>query len=149
MEEATATKQSQIEEAIERLRALEAQGLHPNVLRDFQRGVLNCSERVLLGGSVFGALYWLDDEPRLAERVRKFEEEEGRVAYHVTHELTNIGELLTIFCVSEYEEEWETDEADLAHGFACCYVTNLSDEQSSEFGGIAFRVFGGGIVRTF
>ncbi len=144
-----ATKQERIEEAKKRLATLTKRGLHPNVLGDFKRGVLNYSERVRLGNAPMGVLYWLDNEDRFAKAVRDFEEQYECTAYHATHERTNVGELLTVFYVTSDPDEWELDRADAEKNHACAYVINLDDDNLSEFGGVGYKIAAGGIIRTY
>ena len=137
------------EEAIARLRILEEKGLHPNVLREFEAdGTVNYSERVSLGGAAVGVLYWLDTEDKWVSKVKEFEERNNALVYHATVErFLEIGQMLDLFYVSAYEEEWEQDRADLEDGYALCYVAALDSPDCSEFGGIAFKVAAGGLVR--
>ena len=103
----TVTKEQQRQEAIERLRILEGKGLMPEVRRDFERGKINYSERVSFPGlGANGILYWLEGNPELEKVVRDFEESTGSLAYHATHETFEFGEVIDIFHVSKYEEEW-------------------------------------------
>ena len=146
--EGIATKEERKAEALARLEKLEAMGLHPNVRQEFEKGVLNYSDRVRFCGEPMGALYWLADEKRFAEAVAEFEDEYACTAYHATHERTEFGELLTVFYVSENKEEWALDWEDFDAHHACCYVVNLDAPFLSEFGGVDFLVAGGGLVRT-
>ena len=93
-----------------------------------------------------GFLYWLNDEQK--EIVSEFEQEYYALVYHVIHNFTEFGELLTFFYVSDDDEEWEYDRADLKEGYACAYVKNLTDDICSEFGSVCFRPQFGGLVRT-
>lgn len=136
-------------EAVGRLRAFEGAGLHPNVLRDFEdAGRVNYSEGALTPWGPVGILYWLDGSPELESAASGFERESGALVYHAALSHTAMGRMLALLYVSRDEEEWGMDRADLAEGHACAYVCNLDDPQLSEYGGIAFEVAGGGIVRT-
>lgn len=124
-------------EALERMRTLK---LYPNIIKEFEKeNIVNMSENG-------GFLYWLNDEQK--EIVSEFEQEHDALVYHVIHDFTGFGELLTFFYVSDYEEEWEYDREDLKDGYACAYVKNLTDDMCSEFGSICFRPQFGGLVRT-
>lgn len=139
----------QRKEASDRLHALEAMGLHPNVAREFdEKGTVYYSERVRFGQAPVGVLYWLDNEPELKAQAERLEREDGALVYLAALCGTAIGRMLALFYVSPYEEDWDADREDLLHGCACCFVCNLDDPQLSEYGGIAFAVSGGGIVRT-
>ena len=143
-------------EAIARLKVLERRGLHGNVRRDFERdGRLNYSERIPMGFGAVGSLYWMDGPSaescqgrRFADVVREFEERTGALVYHATHELLRFGEILDLFYVSKFPEEWERDLLDLEEGYAFVDAVNLSDDAMSDLGTIGFSVSGGGLVRT-
>ena len=124
-------------EALERMKML---NLYPNIIREFERdNTLNLSENG-------GFLYWLDDQQK--EYVSEFETEHNALVYHVIHNYTEFGELLTFLYVSDSKDEWGFDRADLKDGYACAYVKNLDEEAFSEFGSIAFKQQFGGLVRT-
>ena len=124
-------------EALERMRML---NLYPNIIREFEKeNILNMSENG-------GFLYWLDDQQK--EYVSEFETEHNALVYHVIHNYTEFGELLTFLYVSDSKDEWGFDRADLKDGYACAYVKNLDEEAFSEFGSIAFKQQFGGLVRT-
>lgn len=151
-------KVKQIMEAEARLAALEGMGLHENVRREFKEDAtvyyseprrLTGLMAAMAGEDVIGVLYWLDNKPEWAEKVRQIEEETGVFVYHATNELTEFGELLSLFVVTQHEEEWESDRAMLKDGEAFCYVLNLDEPDFSEFGYIGFMVAGSGIVRTY
>ena len=124
------------QEALDRMKTL---NLYPNIIKEFQQdNTVNMSE--------LGFLYWLTDEQK--QYVSEFETEHDALVYHVIHNYTEFGELLTFFYVSDQEEEWEYDRADLKDGYACAYVKNLDEEAFSEFGSVAFKEQFGGLVRT-
>ena len=114
--------------------------LYPNILKEFEKeNIVNMSENG-------GFLYWLTDEQK--EIVSEFEQENDVLVYHVIHNFTEIGEMLTFLYVSDEKEEWEYDREDLKAGCACAYVKNLSDDYLSEFGGVCIEPRIGGLVRT-
>lgn len=124
-------------EALERMKML---NLYPNVIQEFEKeNILNMSENG-------GFLYWLDDQQK--EYVSEFETEHNALVYHVIHNYTEFGELLTFLYVSDSKDEWDFDRADLKDGYACAYVKNLDEDAFSEFGSIAFKQQFGGLVRT-
>ena len=151
-------KVKQIMEAEARLAALEGMGLHENVRREFKEDAtvyyseprrLTGLMAAMAGEDIAGILYWLDNKPEWAEKVRRVEEEKGVLVYHATNELAEFGELLSLFVVTKDEEDWEGDRGLLKQGQAFCYVLNLDDPDCSEFGFIGFEVASGGIVRTY
>lgn len=124
-------------EAINRMKMLK---LHPNIIKEFSNeGILNLS--------LNAALYYLNDE-QLA-RVQEFEQQYHVLVYHVIHNYTQFGELLSFLYVSQHTEEWEYDRRDLKEGYPFVYVANLTDEICSEFGHIEIRPCVGGVIRTY
>ena len=131
------TKEQKKQEALERMKLL---SLYPNIIREFEKdGIVNMSENG-------GYLYWLDDEQR--EYVSDFEEEHNALVYHVIHNYTEVGEMLTFLYVSDDADEWGYDRDDLKAGYACAYVKNLDEDAFSEFGSVGIKPEFGGLVRT-
>lgn len=132
-----ATRDEMKVEAIERMKML---NMHKNPINEFKRnGKLNLSEQ-------FGALYWLNDKEK--EMVRKFEEDNGHLVYHVIKTHTNFGTLYSLMYVSKHDEEWEMDHQDLKDGYCFAYVVNADEPIFSEFGSIGIRPSIGGVVRV-
>ena len=124
----------------EALKRMELLKLHENVIDDFKEiALLNQSE---LGG----ILYWVEGETE--KKIHEWEEKTGNLVYHVIHDYTEFGELLSLLYVSTYEDEWETDREDIQDGYALAYVMNLTDDWCSEYGSIGIRPQWGGVVRT-
>ena len=143
-------RETQKEEAVKRLEILKSKGLMPCVKRAFdtKKQTIYYSEFNGLGG----ALYFFNEtggaKQEWIDLVKKFEEDYGALVYHITHEYTSFGELLDLFFVSKYEEEWNYDRNDLYNGYSYAYVINLSEPSFSEFGTIGYKTFGGGLIRT-
>ena len=93
-----------------------------------------------------GILYWLSDEEKAL--VKKVEEEKEIKVYHVILSHTEFGDIYSMFYISKHEEEWESDRADLAEGYAFVYAANITDDYCSEFGSICFVGRFGGLART-
>lgn len=130
-------KTKQKTEAITRMKLLK---LHPNIIKEFEKdGIVNLSENG-------GFLYWLTDEQQ--SFVKDFEESHNALVYHIIHDYTEFGELLTFLYVSAHEEEWQDDREELADGYALAYVKNIDDDCCSELGGVCFKTQFGGLVRT-
>ena len=150
------TRQQQLEEAVARLEILTNMGLHPDVLDQFREsGRVFYSDRNPMFGVPVGVLFWVDNDTATSdtgtsftEVIAAFEERFNAVVYHATHERFTFGEVLDLYYVSEYEEEWPRDRADLAAGHAFVYAANLTDDFMSDLGTIAFRIAGGGLLRT-
>lgn len=49
---------------------------------------------------------------------------------------SSYGEMISYLYVSDYEEEWEMDNADLEDGYAMTYTQNVTHPEFSEFGSI-------------
>lgn len=138
----------QRKEAARRLKMLERKGLHPDVVRQFEdEGLVSYSERISFGRGAAGGLFWIA-ETSFAACIRSLEDSEGFLVYHATHERTDFGELLDLFHVSKFVEEWGMDREDIEQGHSLAYVLNLDDALCSEYGSIGFAVSGGGLVRT-
>lgn len=95
-----------------------------------------------------GGVYEFSENRALQARVKEFEAEHNALVYHVIHTFTQFGELYNFLYVSDHQDEWEMDNADIAEGYALAYVWNKDDEWCSEFGSIGVRGKFGGIVRT-
>ena len=127
----------QKQEAIRRMKMLK---LHSNALQEFeQEDRLNMSE-------YGGVLFWLSDKEQAV--VEAFEEKWDALVYHVIHNYTELGEMLTLLYVSNCEEEWEYDRMDLEEGYPLAYVENLDDPFLSEIGSVGVESRIGGLIRT-
>ena len=134
---------------IEALWRIKEMDFHPSVANDFENdGTIYYSERTPLGG----ILYWLRNNPKWEEIVRKAEEKYGFLVYHCTHEYLTFGECLTMLYVSDSEEEWEMDRDDMrkvnGKRYFCAYVCNLTNPDFSSIGGVEMEEIGGGLVRV-
>ena len=126
-------------EAIKRMKALD---LYKPYINLFEK-----DNKIFLS-EMTGGVYEFDDDEELNAKVKAFEAEHDALVYHVIRTMTQFGELYNFLYVSDYEEEWEMDNADIADGYALAYVWNKTDEWCSEFGSIGVRGKFGGIVRT-
>ena len=133
-------------ESIERLKILEKKfGLLPTVRKEFEKdGTLYYAERSMLGG----ILYWVHNEDKYVEIVKKFEKEHNTKVYFCLLTYTEFGTLFDMFYVSSDKSVWEEDREDLESGLSLVYCENLDEEMFSEFGSIAFKGMSGGIVRV-
>lgn len=94
-----------------------------------------------------GGVYEFSANTELVDKVKEFEAEYNSLVYHVIHTCTEFGELYTFLYVSDYEEEWELDNADIRAGYALAYVWNTESDWCSELGSVGVGGLGGGIVR--
>ena len=126
-------------EAIKRMKALD---LYKPYITLFKK------DNKIFMSEMTGGVYEFDDNTKLVEKVKVFEEEYEALVYHVIRTMTQFGELYNFLYVSKYEEEWEMDNDDIKEGYALAYVWNKTDEWCSEFGSIGVKGKYGGIVRT-
>ena len=126
-------------EAIKRMKTLD---LYKPYIKLFEK-----DNKIFLS-EMTGGVYEFDDDEELNAKVKAFEAEHDALVYHVIRTMTQFGELYNFLYVSDYEEEWEMDNADITDGYALAYVWNKTDEWCSEFGSIGVRGKFGGIVRT-
>ena len=138
-------KQKQKAEALVRMKALK---LMWEVIDDFKRNdTVYYSERQ---NNFFRAiLYWVDNHEEYADAIKKFEKEHNALVYHAQLTHLEFGDCLSMFFVSEYEEDWEQERKDLQNGETLAYVENLDDDMFSEMGYIGFESTQGGVMRTW
>lgn len=116
------------------------------------RPVINAFEKdetVMFSDGKFGASYTVDNEPKLAEAIKKVEAEYGCKVFHATHTFTEFGECYELLVVSQYEEEWEQAIEDSEDMICFCWVENVSDPMCSEFGDVAFRSSIAGDIKRY
>lgn len=98
-----------------------------------------------------GGLYEFSSNKELTARVQKFEKENNALVYHVIHTPMRLdGEAMDMYnflYVSDYQEEYEVDNADIREGYVFAYVWNKTIDYFSEFGSIAVKGMFGGLVR--
>ena len=127
------------EEAIKRMKAM---NIYSDAIKQFKN-----ADIVMVSEPPLGGLFWLNDEEK--EMVSKFEQENNALVYLVVRSFTNLGTMDNIFYVSDYQDEWFMDNADLNENYACVYVINHDMPDCSEFGTIAWKSIGGGVLRAF
>lgn len=98
-----------------------------------------------------GGLYEFRSDKELTAKVQEFEKENNALVYHVIHTPAMIdGEAMDMYnflYVSDYQEEWEVDNADIKEGYVFAYVWNKTIDYFSELGSIAVKGMFGGLVR--
>ena len=125
-------------EAIHRMQALDLYKAYIKAFKD--------NDEIFMS-EMTGGVYEFGTNTALVAKVKEFEAEHNALVYHVIHTCTEFGELYTFLYVSDYEEEWELDNADIRAGYALAYVWNKDDEWCSEFGSVGVGCLGGGLVR--
>lgn len=129
-------KQRYKKEAIKRMKAL---GIIDDTIQQFEKADL-------VSYSLRGGNYWLDNS--FKQLVAEFEEKHDYLVYYAILSYTAIGKMLSLFYVSNREEEWSGDWNELNEGFQMSYVFNLDIPEYSEFGLIGFKPIFGGLIRT-
>lgn len=129
-------KQQYKKEAIKRMKAL---GIIDDTIQQFEQADL-------VSYSLRGGNYWLDNS--FKQLVAEFEEKHDYLVYYAILSYTAIGKMLSLFYVSNREEEWSGDWKELNEGFQMSYVFNLDIPEYSEFGLIGFKPIFGGLIRT-
>lgn len=124
-------------EAVDRMRRMDI--IEDAIIQFYEDDIVMVSE------NPFGFLYELNDEQK--KLVKEFEEEYNGLVYLMNHCNTEFGELLSLFYVSDHEEEWDMDNEDIESGYAMVYCINLDCPDFSEFGSIAFTSVNGGVRR--
>ncbi len=131
------------EEAIKRMKALEL--FAPCVKAFKDRNEVQLTEPT-------GGLYEFSSNENLTAKVQEFEKKNNALVYHVIHTPMRLdGEVMDMYnflYVSDYQEEWEVDNADIKEGYVFAYVWNKTIDYFSEFGSIAVKGMFGGLVRV-
>lgn len=96
----------------------------------------------------FGGFY-ADQEEALWNRIKEVEEKTGCLVYAITHELTDMGELWSMLCISQNPDSINDFITETVPGqfYAYAYVWNKTEPIFSEFGDVVVKSFGGGIKR--
>ena len=127
------------EEAIRRMKALDL--YKPYIESFIKRDEIFMSEMT-------GGVYEFSSNTELVNKVREFEDDHKALVYHIIRTVTVDGEIYSFLFVSDYQEEWGMDNADITNGVAFAYGWNATDEWCSEFSSIGVRGKFGGIIRT-
>lgn len=100
---------SRKEKKIEAVTRMKMWGIFSQIVEQFEK-----EDLVSTSEPPFGACYWLDEAQQ--KRVKEFEERNNALVYHVIRSFTTIGEMESYLYVSDYQEEWEQDRADIQAG---------------------------------
>lgn len=126
-------------EAIKRMKAMH---IYADAIKQFKN-----DDVVMVSEPPIGGLYWLNDEEK--EMVHDFEQEHNVLVYLVVRAYTNLGKMDSLLYVSNYEDEWQMEMDDIADGYVMTYTINHDMPDCSEFGSIAYKSVGGGVLRKF
>lgn len=135
-------KEEQRKEALKRLDFLAKNGMSfKEPIKAFEKGSVGIFENL---GAPFRATYYdlylnKGDEryDKIIDAKETFESEFDSVVYLIQITHTDIGELVSMFYVSESRDSWEWDKQDLKEGITCADVYNLDDEYA-DLGNIQF-----------
>lgn len=126
---------------MEAVRRMKSMHIMPDAIKLFRD-----ENKVLVSENPYGFMYEANEIQ--AKLIADFEAEHHALVYHANLVHTReLGDLLSLFYVSNHIEEWEMDRSDLPEHFAFVYTINLSIPEFSEFGMIEFRAVNGGIKR--
>lgn len=126
---------------MEAVRRMKSMHIMPDAIKLFRD-----ENKVLVSENPYGFMYQTNEEQ--AKLIAEFEAEHNALVYHANLVRTReLGDLLSLFYVSNHIEEWEMDRSDLPEHFVFVYTINLSIPEFSEFGMIEFRAVNGGIKR--
>ena len=125
-------------EAIKRMRVLD---IIDDAIQQFTD-----DDVVMVTEPPMGGLYWLNDEEK--KMVKEFEEENNALVYMVVRAFTQFGKCDSLLYVSDYDDEWEFDNEDIADGYVMTYTINHDAPDCSEFGSIAVKKMFGGLLRV-
>lgn len=142
--------------ALKNLRTL---NVYPEVIKRFKEDENDvwCSERVAMGAAKVGILY---DTTQIGYTYKKevdaalaYVRKQGDLPYHVVQTNMEFGNTFAVLYVSHDEEEDSVIGKDAFIGSRSghrvyAYVYNADEEDFSEYGGIAVRESGGGLIRT-
>lgn len=126
-------------EAIKRMNVLK---IFDTAIRMFEKDdVVMCSEPT-------GALFFLDEEQK--KLVSEFENENNCLVYLVVRGYTLFGKMDSYLFVSDFDEEWEMDNDDIAElaPIPMTYTYNYDCPDFSEFGHIGVLPLCGGLKRV-
>lgn len=95
--------------------------------------------------------FYVDQEPKLQDKIKEVEQQTGCLVYAVTHEIADFGETWSMLCVPQNPDDAEYYVYGLGNNqfYAYSYVWNESTPWFSEFGDIIIKSFGGGIRRVY
>ena len=151
-----ATLEERKEEALKRLNILKANGMtFTQPIEAFKKGSVGIFENQgAMARAVYYDLYLNKGDNDKYDKIIKYKEElEAKWDYtvyliQIAH--TNFGTCVSMFYVSNSEEDWEWDRSDLKENYAYVDCYNMTYEECSEGGtiGFAYDKAYGGIYRT-
>ena len=126
-------------EAIKRMKAMH---IYADAIKQFKD-----DDVVMVSEPPLGGLFWVNDDEK--KIVQDFEQEHDVLVYLVVRAYTTFGKMDSLLYVSNYKDEWQMEMDDIADGYVMTYTINHDMPDCSEFGSIAYKSVGGGILRKF
>lgn len=137
------TQDIQMQEACKRLDILVEQGLAHKVREHFA-----LHKEVYMSECNYGGTIYPIKDKYLLDKIKAFEQQYNVLVYHcVNHHDFNLGEMLSMFYVSNHPKQWERERNDIQNRNPIVYVENLEFPELSEFGGIKYRMRDGAVQR--
>ena len=144
------------EEAVKRLQFLKKKGMKfgKAPIDAFKNGSVGIFE---YQNSIFRSTYYegymnesQEEYQEIIKAKEEFESERNCTVYLIQISHTEFGKCVSMFYVSDTEEEWAMDNSDLNDGYTYAYVYNQTYPDYSEIGSIGFAYDGrcGGVYRT-
>lgn len=144
------------EEAVKRLQFLKKKGMKfgKEPIEAFKRGSVGIFENQ---SRIFRSTYYdlymnksQEDYQEIIKAKEEFESKRNCTVYLIQISHTDFGKCVSMFYVSDTEEEWGMDNSDLNEGYTYAYVYNQTYPDYSEIGSIGFAYDNmcGGIYRT-
>lgn len=123
----------QRKEAIKRLEILQQNySINSNILKEFRENErIYCSQDKLKATN--GIITLLSNNKEYVNAVKKVEMEWDIFVYHCVLTHKDNEDILTMFYVSDTEEEWEEDKEYLLEGETNVYVYNLNNDEQTQF----------------
>jgi hypothetical protein len=132
---------------------------YPEVIKRFKEDENDvwCSERCALGAAKVGILYDTTQSnytyKKEVDAALAYVRKQGDLPYHVIQTNMEFGNTFAVLYVSHDEEEDSVIGKDAFIGSRSgyrvyAYVYNADEEDFSEYGGIAIKESGGGLIRT-
>ena len=121
-------KTKMYQEALARLEILIRQGLSAKALNDFKDGKVPMSKEAKVLGQRITVLRTVDAKPQIEKVINKCASQNSKLPYFCIHTETAFGDLVAVFFVSRYTEEWSMDRDYLSSHEACVYVYNMAED---------------------
>lgn len=137
-------KEKMMKEADKRMKILEKQGLFYEAMEVWQNGQSCFSEPKDIFGTITGVVYTFEELPELNDLKKWLEKKYDCIVYHGIY-YSNIQTVFFLF-VSENEEEWENDRANLEIGHPMIYAVDMRTKTVVDINYVNTKMVQGGLV---